>query len=155
MNRSFLTGNLCSDPEVKRTGNGVSFVRVTVANTRRWKDANGGQQEKTAFVPTSFWGKQADWLIEQGARKGSSIMVTGELETSSSESNDGKRQTFWGIRALEFHLLNVSRTNRSQAASTAQPAQPAPAQAAPAQPSQAPASEPEPEGWGDDQDVPF
>ncbi len=73
MNHILIAGHLGADPEVRFTSGGQKVTTLRVAcNSRK-----GGKEETTWWKVTA-WGEQFDKMIPY-FKKGSAIMVTGEL----------------------------------------------------------------------------
>ena len=89
MNKAILIGRLTADPELQTTPSGISTVRFCVAVNRRFKNAEGGYDAD--FLYCIAWRQQAEFICKY-FKKGSSIGVSGAIQTSSWEGTDGKRQ---------------------------------------------------------------
>lgn len=83
MNITALVGRLTSDPSVKYATSGTAVARFTVAVSRNDKEKN------TDFISCIAFGKTAEF-IEKYFSKGSSIGLTGKIQTSSYEK-DGRK----------------------------------------------------------------
>lgn len=84
MNNVSLVGNLARDPEVRYSASGMAVAKFTVAVGRNDKDKN------TDFISCIAFGKTAEF-IEKYFSKGSSIGLTGRIQTGSYENNEGKK----------------------------------------------------------------
>ena len=80
-----LFGRLTRDAEVRKSGNGVSYCRITVACDRFSKDKDNKEAD---FVPVIAWKQSADYLGTYG-RKGNQILVNGSIRTGSYQNKDG------------------------------------------------------------------
>lgn len=89
MNRVILMGRLTRDPELKTTQGGLSVCQFTVAVDRRFKNASGERQAD--FINCTAWRQTAEFICNYFSR-GSKIAVVGNIQTSSWDDNDGKRQ---------------------------------------------------------------
>lgn len=80
MNKVFLNGNLCSDPELRytKTGKGIAQVSIAIRAT----------EDRTDFILLKAWTKTAE-LLCQYCSKGDKITVEGRL-TSEKYQKDGK-----------------------------------------------------------------
>jgi single-strand DNA-binding protein len=87
-NRVQIIGNLGADPEVRTTGTGRKVATLSIATSRSWRDANGLTQTKTMWHRVIVWAGLAA-VVEQYVRKGSRVMVEGELEYRSYEDKAG------------------------------------------------------------------
>ena len=94
INRVMLVGNIGNDPVVKTYDDGFKVVRVSVATTERWTDKRtGDRQSKTEWHQVSIVNpKIIAAVFEPGyVRKGDSVMIEGQLRTSSYEKDGHKR----------------------------------------------------------------
>src|SRR5512139_2225130 len=64
LNKVLLIGNIGAEPEIKTTGSGTKFAKVSLATNRTFSDRSGQQQEKTEWHRLTFWDKLAE-LVEQ------------------------------------------------------------------------------------------
>ena len=93
LNKAQILGNATRDPEVRYTPSGQAVANFGVATNRRWRNAQGEQQEDTQFHDIVAWGKLAE-IIAQIVKKGSRVYVEGRLQTRDWEGKDGlKRKT--------------------------------------------------------------
>lgn len=128
--KAIIAGNLTRDPELRTTPNGASVCSFSVAVNRTYKDSNGEQKENVSFIDCSAWGKLAE-VINQYARKGSGILLSGRLDQRSFEGKDGVRRSRTEIVVEDFNFMgsapsggnsstsNFGAANASDAANTA------------------------------------
>lgn len=95
MNSIVISGRLVKDIEIKQTNNGTAYTRNTIA-VDRWDSKN--KQTKTIFVDFVTFGHNANYLSKYN-HKGSQVTILGELDSSTKESDDGKRITYWNVIA--------------------------------------------------------
>ena len=92
LNKVVLGGRLTADPELKQTSQGTSVTTFTIAIDRRYA-RNGDSQQKADFVTTVAWRQTAEFICKY-FRKGSSICVTGSIQTRNwTDANGQKRYT--------------------------------------------------------------
>jgi single-strand DNA-binding protein len=91
MNKTILHGNLGSDPELKKTDNGMAVANVSLATKEVWTK-DGEKVEHTEWHRLVFWGRQAE-SVAQYAQKGSGMLVDGRLRTREWEKDGVKRYT--------------------------------------------------------------
>ena len=84
LNKVILGGRLTADPELKQTPQGISVISFSIAVNRKGKDAG------TDFINCVAWRNTAEF-ISKYFKKGSSICVTGSIQTRSWEDNGAKR----------------------------------------------------------------
>jgi single-strand DNA-binding protein len=92
INRVTLKGNLGKDPEIKILNDGSSMATFSVATSETWKDVKGDKQERTQWHNVVVWPKLAV-EIAKTLRKGSTVMLEGQLQTRSYEQDGQKRWT--------------------------------------------------------------
>lgn len=83
MNKIQLIGRLTKDLELRYTNSGVAVANGTIAVSRRKKD-------ETDFINILVWDKIAENTTKY-CGKGSQIAISGRLQVSSYDNNDGKR----------------------------------------------------------------
>ena len=129
--KAIITGNLTRDPELRTTPNGASVCSFSVAVNRNYKDSNGEQREDVSYIDCSAWGRLGE-MINQYAKKGSGVLVSGRLDQRSWEDkNGGGKRSRVEIVVEDFNFVGAPRgdggsSNFSGGNSTA------PAEAAPA-----------------------
>ena len=86
INKVILMGRFTADPELKKTGDGVSVIRFTVAvNRPKQKD----KEQAADFISCVAFRQTAEF-ISKYFRKGSAIIVFGTIRTGFYEK-DGTR----------------------------------------------------------------
>ena len=90
VNKVILVGNLGADPESRSMNNGGEVVNFNVATTERWKDKEGGQQEKTEWHRVVIFNEGLCKIAEQYLKKGSKIYLEGALQTRKWQDKDGQ-----------------------------------------------------------------
>ncbi len=113
-----LIGNLVDDPELRFTPSGVAMAKIRLAVNRRWRDRNQEWQEETSFFGGTCWREMAESVAES-LQKGTRVIVTGQLEQRSWETQEGDRRSIIEIRideigpSLRWATATVTRTPRS------------------------------------------
>lgn len=103
--KAIITGNITRDPELRTTTNGASVCSFSVAVNRTFRDSSGNQQETVSFIDCSAWGKAGE-IINQFAKKGTGILVSGRLDQRSWEDkNSGQRRSRVEIVVEDFNFL--------------------------------------------------
>ena len=90
VNKVILVGNLGADPESRAMNNGGEVVNFNVATSERWKDKEGGQQEKTEWHRVVIFNENLGRVAKQYLRKGSSVYLEGQLQTRKWTDNNGQ-----------------------------------------------------------------
>ena len=101
--KAIITGNLTRDPELRTTPNGATVCSFSVAVNRVYKDASGEQREDVSFIDCSAWGKLGE-MINQYAKKGTGVLVSGRLDQRSFEGKDGVRRSRVEIVVEDFNF---------------------------------------------------
>lgn len=105
MNKVILIGNLGADPEVRHTQGGEAVANLRLATSERWKDKAGQQQERTEWHRIVFFGRRAEVLAEY-TRKGSKLLVEGQIQTRKWTDNEGNDRYTTEIRGANFEFLD-------------------------------------------------
>jgi single-strand DNA-binding protein len=100
-----IAGNLTKDPVFRRTTNGTPVVNFTLASNRKFKDSGNLWQEDVCFVGIVAWNKLAESCRDR-VRKGSAVLVDGELQSRSWKSDDGNNRSIVEIKARRIQFLN-------------------------------------------------
>lgn len=109
--KAIITGNLTRDPELRTTPNGASVCSFSVAVNRVYRDSNGEQKEDVSFIDCSAWGKLGE-MINQYAKKGSGVLVSGRLDQRSWEDKtSGQKRSRVEIVVEDFNFTGSSRDN--------------------------------------------
>ena len=92
VNRVMLLGNLGADPVVRSTPRGTKVANLSLATSRRWKDADSDEiKQATDWHRIVLWGKRAE-LAEEYLKKGSPLHIEGELRNRSWTDKDGNKR---------------------------------------------------------------
>ena len=92
-NKVILGGRLTADPELRQTPQGVSVVSFSIAISRKYNKNN--EQQTADFINCVAWRSTAEFICKY-FRRGSSICVTGGLQTRSwtdSKTNEKRYAT--------------------------------------------------------------
>lgn len=88
-NQAILAGRLTADPELKTTQSGISVTQFTVAVSRpKRKDDN---TDTADFISCVAWKERAE-LVTKYFRKGSAIMVVGQIQTRTWTDNNNQKR---------------------------------------------------------------
>ncbi len=92
LNHIDIMGRLVRDPELRRTGSGISCVSFTIAVDRDYSGKDGGEKE-TDFIDCVAWRSTADF-VSKYFTKGRMAVVSGRLQIRGWTDKDGnKRRT--------------------------------------------------------------
>lgn len=90
LNQIVLMGRLTADPELRKTGSGLSVVSFTLAVERSRKNTDTGERE-TDFIRCTAWRGTAEFISKYFC-KGKLCAVTGRLQINSYTDKDGIRR---------------------------------------------------------------
>lgn len=132
LNKIFLQGRLCADPEYKQTVNGVSLCNFRVAVDRDYLGPDGERQAD--FINCTAWRGTADFVAKYFA-KGSPVLLVGQLTSRGYEDKSGQKRTayevvtdrvyFCGGKAEKQTAGQPGYTQPAQQSYTSAPANPA------------------------------
>lgn len=90
VNKCILLGNVCADPEIRRTSSGDAVVNMRIATSERWRDKNSGERkEKSEFHNVVIFNEGIAKVAEQYVKKGSKVYIEGSLQTRKWQDNSG------------------------------------------------------------------
>ena len=113
MNKLFIIGNLCSNPELRSTRDGIEVCTFSVAVNRRKRGAQAGQDAD--FFRVSAWrelGKNCHLYLKKGRK----VAVVGEVTVSTYTGNDGKTHATLEVTANDVEFLTPRNAEGEQAA---------------------------------------
>jgi len=113
INKVIITGNLVRDPETRILENGIHLAKMSIANNQRYRGRDGSWQEKTCYVTVIAWRKTAE-LVSEFCRKGSPVLVEGELTYSAWEDKDGNPRNRVEINARRVQFLEKRDSDQGQ-----------------------------------------
>lgn len=105
VNYIIITGNLTKDPVFRETNNHTPVVNFSIASNRKYKDSNNQWQEDVCYVSVVAWNKLAE-SCREGLRKGSAILVDGELQSRTWKPEEGHSRRIVEIKARRIQFLN-------------------------------------------------
>jgi single-strand DNA-binding protein len=105
INYVIVAGNLTKDPTFRQTTNQTPVVNFSLASNRRYKDSTNQWQEDVCYVGIVAWNKLAESCRDR-LKKGSAVLVDGELQSRSWKSDDGRNRSIVEIKARRIQFLN-------------------------------------------------
>jgi single-strand DNA-binding protein len=102
LNKVILCGRLTADVELKQTQSGVHVCSFTIAVNRRI--AKEGDQQAD-FISVVAWRQTAEF-ISKYFKKGSSICVSGSIQTRSWKDNNGNNRYATEVVAEEAMFVD-------------------------------------------------
>ena len=110
LNNVMVAGNLTKDPTFRETSNNTPVVNFHVAINRRYRDSSNLWQEDVCYVGVVAWNKLADSCRDR-LRKGSAVLIDGELQSRTFKTDDGRNRTIVEIKAKRIQFLNKFSKN--------------------------------------------
>ena len=111
MNHLTIIGNLCRDPELRSTPNGIAVATFTVAVNRRKQSAEGGQPEADFFRVTAW--RQLGENCARYLAKGRKVAVVGPVHVQTYQANDGTTRASLEVTASQIEFLG-GQTQQTQ-----------------------------------------
>jgi single-strand DNA-binding protein len=105
INSVVIAGNLTKDPVFRQTTNGTPVANFSIASNRKYRDANNQWQEEVCYVGIVAWNKLADSCANR-LKKGSAVLVDGELQSHLLKGEDGFSRNIVEIKARRIQFLN-------------------------------------------------
>ncbi len=130
-NKVILMGRITHDLELKTTPNGISVCHFQMAVDRRYQTK--GEEKKTDFFRVTAWRQTAEFITRY-FRKGSMILVEGELQTGSYTDKNGNNVNVVEVVADQVSFTGEKKDDNAAAQGYQDPANYQPTQ--PAQPVQ-------------------
>lgn len=88
-NKVILGGRLTSDPELRQTPSGVAATSFSIAVNRPY--SKNQEQQQADFITCVAWRSTAEFIAKY-FKKGSSICVTGSIQTRSWTDQQGQKR---------------------------------------------------------------
>lgn len=111
INSVTLIGRLTKDPELKYTNSGLAYARFTIAVNRKFKNQNG--ERDADFINCVIWRQQAE-NFSNWCFKGANVGVSGSLQTSNFENQQGQRVYLTDVIVDTFQLLEKREGGHQQ-----------------------------------------
>lgn len=108
MNKIIIVGNITRDIDLTETASGTSYCNFSVAVNRAMPDSDGNKQ--TDFFNCTAWKQRAE-VIAKYCKKGSKVLVEGEMQARSYEDKNGNRQTGWNVNVTNIEFLSNRQEN--------------------------------------------
>lgn len=105
LNTVLIAGNLTKDPVFRQTTNRTPVVNFSIASNRKYRDAANQWQEEVCYVGIVAWNKLAESCINR-LKKGSAVLIDGELQSHSFKTEDGFTRSIVEIKARRIQFLN-------------------------------------------------
>ncbi len=113
LNQCQFIGNLGHSPEIKYTASGVAVANFSIAVSEKWKNKDGEKQESTEWVRCVAWKRLAE-VCGEYLGKGSSVWVSGKMQTRKWEDKDGNNRYATEIQVRELRMLGCTGERQEQ-----------------------------------------
>jgi single-strand DNA-binding protein len=110
INYVVVAGNLTKDPIFRQTTNNTPVVNFSIASNRKYKDSSNQWQEDVCYVGIVAWNKLAESCRDR-LKKGSAVLVDGELQSRNWKSEEGHNRSIVEIKARRIQFLNKRTRN--------------------------------------------
>lgn len=104
-NKVILMGRLTANPELKQTQSGIAVTSFSLAVDRKGKT---GEDKVCDFIPIVAWRQTAEFICKY-FKKGSAILVCGELQTRSWTDNNGNKRSTTEVVAGEVSFCEAKK----------------------------------------------
>lgn len=104
--RVILVGNLGRDPEMRYLPSGDPVVNFTMAVNRRRRGNDGNWADETDWFRVNCFRRNAE-IADQYLRKGSQVLVDGQLQIRQYTGNDGVERTSVEVNCDNFTMLGT------------------------------------------------
>lgn len=108
-NKVILLGRLTADPELKQTQSGTSVTSFTVAVDRKY---TAGEEKQADFITVIAWRQTAEFVCRH-FKKGSAILIEGELQTRSWTDKQGAKRYATEVVASEVSFCEAKRDHEA------------------------------------------
>jgi single-strand DNA-binding protein len=108
LNSVLIAGNLTKDPVIRQTRNGTPVANFSIASNRKFRDGENQWQEDVCYVGVVAWNKLAESCVDK-LRKGSAVLVEGELQSRTWQTDEGATRSTVEIKARRIQFLNKRR----------------------------------------------
>lgn len=106
LNVVILLGRVTMDPDLRYTPSGAAVLGFRIAVDRVWRDkATDEWKREASFFQVNLWGQSAERLSKT-MRKGSAVLVEGQLRSRSWEGKDGEKRSVVEINAMRTQVLD-------------------------------------------------
>ena len=107
LNKVVLCGRLTANPELKTTQSGISVASFTLAVNRRYSKEN----QEVDFINCIAWRQTAEF-ISRYFSKGSSLAVTGSIQTRTWTDNNNQKRFATEVVVDEAMFVDGKNDNK-------------------------------------------
>lgn len=117
LNKIYLSGNLGSAPEIRKTSGGKEIATLSLATQTSWKNDQGEWQSHTDWHKIAVFRESIVEWIKGSLRKGDNLLIEGKLSYGEVEDKFGQKRKIACIvvsgREGQVHLLRPGRVEGS------------------------------------------
>lgn len=107
LNKIFIMGRLCADPELRHTQSGTAVATFRLAVDRDFKDKDTGER-KADFINVVAWRNTAEF-VARNFSKGRMAVVAGSLQIRDWTDKDGNKRTTAEVVAENVYFADSKR----------------------------------------------
>ncbi len=122
-NKIILMGRLTAEPELRTTPNGINVCTFRIAVDRHFQSK--AEEKKADFFNIIAWRSTGEF-VNRYFRKGSLILIEGELQTREYTDKNGNNAVWYEVNAERACFTGEKRQDNNSAAYTAQTPPPVP-----------------------------
>jgi single-strand DNA-binding protein len=118
VNKVILVGNLCADPEIRRTQDGRPIANLRIATSDSWRDKTTGERkERSEFHRISIFNEGICKFVEQYIKKGAKVYIEGSLQTRKWTDQSGQEKYSTEVVIQSFNHTLTSLDSRNEGGS--------------------------------------
>src|ERR1700739_1112731 len=103
-NQAIILGRLVAPPEELTSRTGKLFIKVVIATSIHQKNADGGTEERTSFIPVTIFGRTAE-IFCQYVQQGDMVHLCGRLDSNQWATGSGEKRLSLSFICEHSHLL--------------------------------------------------
>lgn len=111
VNKVFLMGNLTRNVEMRALPSGMSVGSFGVAVNERYKDREGGWQERANFIDCEIFGARAEAMAKY-LSKGSPVFIEGKLRLDQWQDKEGNNRSKLKVVVDNFEFVGGGRDSQ-------------------------------------------
>lgn len=119
LNKVFIQGRMCADPELRHTQSGTAVASFTLAVERDFKDKTTGERT-TDFIDCVAWRSTAEF-VSRFFSKGRMAVVVGSLQIRAWEDKEGNKRCTAEVVADNVYFGDSKRDPLDKLADDAAP----------------------------------
>jgi len=104
-NKVILVGNVATDVELKTLKSGTKVADFRLAVNEHYKDKEGNEQERVAFVAIETWSGLAE-TCDKYLTVGRAVLVEGRLKMDEWENGEGEKRSRLLVTAETVNFLD-------------------------------------------------